>query len=227
MATAKNKKGRAVRKGKKIRTKGLETGVLGTSSELVHQSPIPSPQSPVPITPEMRIAEVVAILPGAERLMAEYGLHCANCSLGGVDTLGAGARSHGFTDADVAQLIDDLNELLRDTPQRPMTITVTLPAATALASILKQEGQEDAVLSVEMDARGNFCMEFRDRPSKDDQIFWHPDAPKVRVVASSMTLLKVGGATIDFREGRFKLDLPITAKMPCSCNGDCGCAKPV
>lgn len=175
----------------------------------------------------MRIADVVAVLPEAERLMADYGLHCANCSLGAVDTLGAGARSHGFTDADVAQLVDDLNELLRTTPPRPAVITVTLPAAKALEDILRQENQPDAVLSVEADARGDFCMEFRAAPAKDDEIFRNDDVPSVRVSASRMTLRRVGGATIDFREGRFKLDLPSNIPVPCACNGACGCAKPV
>ena len=168
----------------------------------------------------MRIADVVALVPAAEKLLAEYGLHCANCTFGEVDTVGAGCRSHGFSDADVAQLVRDLQELLETAPPKPSTITVTHPAAKALATILKQEGRPDAVLSVEMDARGSFCMEFRDAPAAEDNVFTHPDVKGVRVVASPMTLLRVGGATIDFRDGRFKLDLP----APRSPKGEVGCA---
>jgi Fe-S cluster assembly iron-binding protein IscA len=151
-----------------------------------------------------------------------------------------------------------LNELLRDTPKRPQTITVTRAAAMALEKILHTQCSTPSlshpssslsrrerkkctsvnpiphgtspVLSVEMDHAGNFCMEFRDKPHADDRMFRHADVPSVCVVASPAALLRVGGATIDFREERFKLDLPAPrnskGKVGCGhCGDGCACKK--
>ena len=69
-----------------------------------------------------------------------------------------------------------------------------------------KEGKKPALL-VTADGRGGFCMEFQDDVPRDTRSFHHPDEPDVRVLAADLTLKRIGGATIDFREGRFKLDL--------------------
>lgn len=156
----------------------------------------------------MRVAEILALLPEAEPVIAQYGLHCFHCSANALETLEEGCRTHGFTDEDIADLVTDLNGLLKSRPARPPTLTVTLPAARALRTIAEQEGRAGQDLEVCVDDTGGFCMEFRAGVPTDYRVFFHADLPLVCLFASALTLQRIGGATIDFRDGRFKLDLP-------------------
>lgn len=173
----------------------------------------------------MRVAEILALLPEAEPLIAQYGLHCFHCSANAYETLDEGCRTHGFTEEDIGDLVADLNELLIHRPERPQTLMVTLPAAEQLRTIATQEGKTGQGLLVGVDEAGGFCMEFVERASPDVRVFFHADAPDVQIYATSLTLQRIGGAVIDFREGRFKLDLPEDAISPgCSCDGnECHC----
>lgn len=177
------------------------------------------------ITKDMRVSDVLALLPTAEPLLARYGLSCFHCSANTLENLEDGCRSHGFTDEDVGDLLTDLNELLRTAPKRPQTLTLMLEAAKNLRAIAEQEGKLGHVLEVGVDEGGGFCMEFREKPATEDQIFFHPDLPDMRLSASALTLSRIGGSTIDFRDGRFKLDLPQDMQHTgCACGkGECGC----
>lgn len=173
----------------------------------------------------MRVAEILALLPEAESVIAQYGLHCFHCSANAYEALDEGCRTHGFTEEDIDDLVADLNELLRNRPARPQTLIITLPAAEALLGIAKGEGKEGQGLEVGVDEGGGFCMEFCAKPGKDDRVFSHPDAPAMQIFASNLTLGRIGGATIDFREGRFKLDMPEDQTAhACTCGKrECGC----
>ena len=172
----------------------------------------------------MPIQEIITLLPQAKSILAEYGLHCFSCAGSEYETLGEGCTGHGFSDEEIDELVDDLNQMFRDLPERPQTITVTLESARAIKKVADDEGRADEGLAVIADASGGFCMEFRPQakpqpvPVPDEKIFFHKSLPSVRVFASPLTLKRIGGATIDFREGRFKLDLPEDAKI-----GGCGC----
>ncbi len=168
----------------------------------------------------MRVAEILVMLPEAEPVIAQYGLHCFNCSANAYETLDEGCRTHGFTEVDIDDLVTDLNELLAQRPERPQTLTVTLLAAEQLHQIAKQEDKRDQGLLVGVDEFGGFCMEFQEKPAEDTKVFFHADLPSMRLFATILTLQRIGGATIDFREGRFKLDLPEDAKA-----GACGCSE--
>ncbi|MBM3230695.1 DUF1858 domain-containing protein [Candidatus Peregrinibacteria bacterium] len=167
----------------------------------------------------MTIRDVVAIFPEAADIMMEYGLHCFSCAVGGVETLMEGCRIHGFDDDTAAALIADINEARGKAPRRPLTITITEPAARGILEIMQREKKEHHILLVTLDETGGFCMEFRETAGDGDGTFGHTAVPDVRVCASAMTLSRIGGATIDFRDGRFKLDL----KEEC-CKGSGGCA---
>ncbi|MFA6523874.1 MAG: hypothetical protein WCS85_05935 [Candidatus Peribacteraceae bacterium] len=160
------------------------------------------------IVREMRVTDIVALCPGADRVFEAYGIYCAGCSMGGRESLLEATQIHGFGDGDIVELLDDLNVLLRKQPQRPQTLTVTEAAAKALAKVLKNEGKTGSGLLVMLDAEGDFCMEFRKEKLRDELSFSHTNVPSVKIFASPFTLSRIGGATIDFREGRFKLDLP-------------------
>lgn len=172
------------------------------------------------------IAEIVEALPDAQTLLAQYGLHCFHCSANAYETLEEGCRSHGFEDADIEDLVRDLRILLAQAPTRPLELILTHAAAVALRDILQQEGEKQQVLVVTLDSNAAFCMECADAVPQDHLVFQHPQVSEVRVCASTTTLRSIGGATIDFREGRYKLDLPTTNRAACACaqDGSCGCA---
>lgn len=172
----------------------------------------------------MRVAEIITLFPGARDIMAEWGLHCSSCSLGGMETLAEGCRMHGYDDDDLTALLADLNEGFAAIPERPATLELTAAAAQGIRDIAAAEGREGEGLAVIVDEAGGFCMEFRKDPEEGDMVFTRADEPEIRLFASPATLRRIGGATIDLRDGRFKLDLPEDA---CGCHGNtCACAQP-
>lgn len=175
----------------------------------------------------MCVADILTLLPHAEKLIAEYGLSCFGCSANTTESLEEGCRSHGMPEAEIDDLVTDLNELLAHRPARPATLEITEAAARALFGILEAEGKTAWGLLVALDEAGGFCMELRKEPSPDDAVFTNAVVPGLRVFASSLTLRAVGGSTVDFRDGRFKLDMPETAAKGtgCACGGNCSCKK--
>ena len=170
----------------------------------------------------MPVSDIVLLLPECESLLAEYGLHCFHCAANTIETLEEGCRGHGFTEEDIDELMTDLNDMLLEKPTRPQRIDVTLPAAQSLKEILAEETEKNRVLLVTLDERGGFCMEFR--KAEDDMLtFTHPEEPDVRIAATMLTLARIGGAKVDFRDGRFKLDMPEDAHGACACSGKCAC----
>ncbi len=172
----------------------------------------------------MNVMDIIALHPQAGEIMAAYGLHCFHCSFNAVDSLEAGARSHGLEDQDIENMVDDVNKALKNAPARPAMLALTAPAAKALLEIMDKEKKTGSALTVIAEEAGGFCMEFSEKPATDDKSFWNPDVPDMKIYANPLTLSHIGGSTIDFREGRFKLDLP-TTKTACGCGGKCECGK--
>jgi len=176
------------------------------------------------IRKSMRVSEIVALVPESEPLLAEYGLSCFSCSANAYETLEEGCASHGFADEDINDLTADLNILLSQRPERPQTLTLTKEAALQLKNILTEQGTLNSGLVVGLDENGGFCMESSDAP-EDAKTFSHREVPDMKIHSTPLTLKRIGGATIDFREGRFKLDLPEDAakKTCCKGEGECSC----
>jgi len=163
----------------------------------------------------MPVTHVLALVPDAQNLLREYGLHCATCALSTVETLEEGCRGHGMSDEDLGDLLVDLNELFTDQPERTQHVTLTKSGAEALRALLGQDGNRKQdlpagrqVFAVTIDERGSFCLECVTQGSVDGKVFNCPSVPEVRVVVSPLILRRIGGAVIDVREGRFKLDIP-------------------
>ena len=178
--------------------------------------------SPALISKSMIVSDIIALLPEAEKIISEYGLHCFHCSGSALETLDEGCRSHGFADEEIDELFVELNHLLASRPPRPQTLTITAPAARAVQEIATKEGHNDEGLTVIADGHGGFCMEFKPQPEPETKIFTNQEVPTMRFLASPLTLARIGGATIDYREGRFKLDLAEDMKT-CECKDDHEC----
>ena len=176
----------------------------------------------------MRVQDILALLPHAQPLLAEYGLHCVGCAGSEFETLEEGYATHGFAEDRLDDLVTDLNELFKRQPERPKTIEVTEAAARSLAALLESEGQPDHILVVGLDEAGGFAMDVLPDVPNDHVFFAHENVPALRLAASPLTLSRIGGATIDHRDGRYKLDLPGDAtRNTCACanGGECACAK--
>lgn len=170
----------------------------------------------------MTIADIVALCPPAEAVMKEYGLHCFHCSANSYETLEEGCRGHGMEEEEIESLVSDLCDAADEMPERPQTITVTTAAANAIKELSAE--QEEKGLVVTVDGHGGFCLEFQGKAAKDEKTFFAEEVPDVKVFAAPLTLKRIGGAVIDCRDGRLKLDLPEDV-MQCSCGGSCDCGK--
>lgn len=50
--------------------------------------------------------------PRAGELLAEYGLHCANCFMNEYDTIEAGAQMHDMSEEDMLEMLHEINTQL-------------------------------------------------------------------------------------------------------------------
>jgi hybrid cluster-associated redox disulfide protein len=170
----------------------------------------------------MNVLEIIALHPEASDILAAYGLHCHNCAFSTMDSLEDGARSHGLTDDDIDNMVQDLTELLENAPVKSKTFTLTLAAAKALQDIAHQEKKDTCLLHVLSDGSGGFCLEFGDALPEGDSCFNARGVEGVMLSIAPNVLQRVGGGAVDFREGRFKLDLPQTDACACT-EKTCAC----
>lgn len=179
--------------------------------------------TPREMTADLSVADIVSLCEGAEHVFADYGIHCAGCSVGGMESLAEACAIHGFDAEESAELLEALNALLRGAPKRPAALTITAEAARAIRKIAETEGHGGEALLVTADGRGGFCLEFR-KEFAEESAFRNREEPDVEVRASALTLRRIGGATIDLRDGRFKLDLPEERCSDCE-HDTCRCGK--
>lgn len=174
------------------------------------------------VSRDMRVLDIILLCAQASDVMAEYGLHCFSCAMGGQESLEDGCRMHDFDDETIDALVDDLNDVIKEQPLRPQELTITDAAAQSLLTIAEKEKQTENYLVVNIDEHGGFCMEFQAEKADDDCLFANETTPELKFLVSPFTLFRIGGATIDFREDRFKLDLPDDACCGKD-KGECGC----
>lgn len=167
----------------------------------------------------MSMDAILERFPGAADVLAAYGLHCVHCGLSGLDTLEEGALLHGMELPDLEALARDIGALAQHA-REPATLHLTKAGAQALRSVAKTEKKTGKFLRVVHEAAGGFSLEFVTTVKKEDRKVSHPDVPELTVIVSPTTLRHIGGATIDFREGRFALDLGKSK----GCGEESGCA---
>lgn len=171
------------------------------------------------VTKDTNVLDVLSMHPKAAEILEAYGLHCHGCAFGSVDSIEAGAYSHGLSEHDIENIVQDLQDLLDNAPKRPMEMTLTEDAARALLEIARSEGKEECMLRVTTDEDGGYCMEFADTQRSGEREFKAENVAGAMLVAEDLILFRIGGSTVDYREGRFKLDLP----SPCACTDRTSC----
>ncbi len=61
------------------------------------------------------LGELVFMYPKTTEVLITFGLHCVGCGAMQYDTIEAGAKIHGFTDAEIDELVARLNEVIEYT----------------------------------------------------------------------------------------------------------------
>ena len=176
-------------------------------------------QSSPLITGKITILDLIAIFPQSTDILAAYGLSCFSCPYGGSESLTEGCSAHGFSGEMTAALLQDLNLAMSEAPRRPQRITVT---PVALREARKEENRQSARerkvksvksrketwgLRVQLDGQGGFCMEFRTKPMKGDVTLKPKTKAGIPLFVPRFLFIRVGGAVIDYQDGRFQLDL--------------------
>lgn len=69
-------------------------------------------QSNQKVTPDMNLAEVIALYPQSAEILLDYGLHCVGCFANTFDTIEMGARVHGMGEDEVNEMINRINEVI-------------------------------------------------------------------------------------------------------------------
>ncbi len=65
----------------------------------------------MPITKDITIEDLVKILPASISYLSKQGIRCIRCGEPLWGTLEEAAREKGFSDADVARFVEELNDL--------------------------------------------------------------------------------------------------------------------
>ncbi len=64
------------------------------------------------ISREMNLGVIAANSLQAADILADWGLHCVGCLANAYDTVEQGARVHGMSDAEIDQMVDQVNKQL-------------------------------------------------------------------------------------------------------------------
>lgn len=153
------------------------------------------------------ILDLLTIFPKAADILTAYGLACFSCAFAGSETLAEGCEAHGFSGEMTAELLDDLNRALAVVPLRPASLSMTPRAVKAAHALREKEKLRGNGLKILLDGQGSFCMEFRTKPERGDRVIAGKGRQSFPLFVSPLLLLRVGGATIDYRKGAFQLDL--------------------
>jgi len=71
-----------------------------------------SAKEEIKIAKDFNMGELVYKYPDAEEVLLDYGLHCAGCFANAFDSVEAGAKAHGMTDAEIDEMLERVNEVL-------------------------------------------------------------------------------------------------------------------
>ena len=186
------------------------------------------------ITKDTLIAEILAENPEKAQLLAEimmdFGIHCIGCGAAAFETLEQGVLGHGYSEKDLNNLINQINETIRKKPDsekvssiKNFSLKLTKSAVKKVKQIMKQEKKENAVLRISVLPGGCsghvYNLEIINNQIKSDLNF-KQDSLDLSVDKESLDFLN--NIEIDFvdnlKESGFKFNNPNAHK-------ECGCGK--
>jgi len=176
------------------------------------------------INREMTVGEVFENHPmHAQKIANELmkiGLNCVGCGASTHETLEAGMYLHGKEDKEIDELVDILNEIIKQEVDTS-TISLTERAAKKFVSICESEGKNGSFLRFGDKLGGcsgfEYYLDFTFEKGENDQIFHNHG---VDILVDKASLSRLIGCEIDYLDGLqasgFKISNP-NAKSSCSC----------
>lgn len=177
------------------------------------------------ITKDMTIDEILSSFPEKSQKIAAAlsasGLQCVGCGAATYETLEAGVLGHGMSYTDLKTILDNLNQILKETSSDPLTITVTKRAAERFKKILKEENKEGYALRFGDQPGGcggfEYLLDFSKSASEDDEVL---TSSGIEIHVNKNVIHRLLGCEIDFSDGLknsgFKISNP-NVKGSCSC----------
>lgn len=69
---------------------------------------------PPKITRDIQIGELVLNYPQSVEVLFKHGFHCIGCGLSAYETLEQGAAAHGFDDATIDEIIEEIKKAVEE-----------------------------------------------------------------------------------------------------------------
>ncbi len=176
------------------------------------------------ITKDMTIEDVFKRFPNKGQklasVMTRAGLHCVGCSAATWETIEAGMAGHGFSEAELTELLARLNGVLEE-KEDPSTVTMTARAATKFRAILAEEGKSGWGLRLGEKAAGcsgfEYFLDYSEKPTHGDLVF---ESEGIQIHLHHKSTERLLGCSIDYVDGLqgsgFKISNP-NVKSSCGC----------
>ena len=94
------------------------------------------------INKDMPIAEILKLAPDSVEIMLNAGLHCVGCGANTMETLAEGMIGHGFSEEEIYDLVDQINDLSEPTKTEGKTQKQNVPEVADITVIKIQEGNK-------------------------------------------------------------------------------------
>ena len=176
------------------------------------------------VSRQMTIDEIFSRFPHkSQKLASELtntGLNCVGCQASTWETLEAGMLGHGFSEEEIDELVDRLNEILAEKTDLT-TITLTKRAADKYKEILAEDGKPGYGLRFGDRAAGcsgfEYVLDYSKEALPDDKVFV---SQGVEIHVNEKIAPRLLGVEIDYIDGLngagFKISNP-NAKSSCGC----------
>ncbi len=185
-------------------------------------------QQTIFVTKDMTVGEIIEKYPGTADIMTAHGLHCFGCSVNTMESVEAGAQSHGIPDDEIDAMMQEINDYISRKPASPgmaaaseAGIEITQLSADKINFLADQQGLSGSGLRISV-VRGGcsgfmYNMEFEKNPSGEDVVI---EQRGVRVIMDPESAAMLSGITIDYVESLqgagFKIINP-NEKASCGC----------
>lgn len=185
------------------------------------------------ITKDVLIAEILAENPEKAPILAEtlmdFGIHCVGCGAAAFETLEQGVLGHGFSEADLDKLVEELNKIANikedknKKSAKDFSLNLTKNAITKVKEIIKSEKNKKGTLRISILPGGCsghvYSLELISKPIKSDL---NLKQNNLSISIDKNSLEYLNGTEIDFvdnlNESGFKFNNPNAQK-------ECGCGK--
>ena len=78
---------------------------------------IEAPEEKFIVTRETIIGDIIRKQPFSVEIFMDYGIHCVGCHISDFETIEQGVMGHGFSEGELLDIINELNELIENPPE--------------------------------------------------------------------------------------------------------------